>query len=140
MSVDDQLAGALRERGYRVTPQRLLIHRALRELDTHASAEEVLARVEERLPGTSLPTVYATLDLLSQLGIARRIDAGPGPGLYDPHTDDHGHLACRVCGRIEDVPAKIDASSAIRAARRRGLRPERAELVLSGLCADCASG
>src|SRR4051794_24791834 len=134
---DAELTGALRERGQRVTSQRLLIHRAFRELDHHASAEEVLAAVSPGLPNVSLPTVYATLDLFRELGIARRVSAGRGAILYDPRTDAHHHLVCRRCGRVEDLEAGVDVAPAMRAADRRGFAAEGAELVLSGLCPDC---
>ena len=55
---EHELQQTLRDRGQRVTPQRILIHRAIGELDRHASAEEVLARVFESLPNAALPTVY----------------------------------------------------------------------------------
>lgn len=135
---DAALESALRERGMRVTPQRLLIHRALRDLDRHVTADELLAAVEERLPNASLPTVYATLEVLGELGLVRRISAGSGAAaLYDPRPDDHHHLACRVCGAVEDLDAHVDAAAALRAARRRGFSPEHGELVLSGLCSSC---
>jgi Fur family ferric uptake transcriptional regulator/Fur family peroxide stress response transcriptional regulator len=136
---DVLLTAALRGRGQRVTSQRLVIHRALLELGRHASAEHVLEMVRERLPGISLPTVYATLDLFGELGLARRITAAGAPVLYDPRLDAHQHLLCRRCGRVEDIEAPLDASAAIAAARRQGCAPDGAELVLSGLCTNCAS-
>src|ERR1700742_4935213 len=99
---DARLAAALRSRGQRVTSQRLVIGRLLRELDRHVAAEEVLRRASEQLPGVSLPTVYATLDLLAELGEARRVSVG-GPVLYDPRTEDHAHLRCRSCGAVFDL-------------------------------------
>jgi Fe2+ or Zn2+ uptake regulation protein len=135
---DSALIESLRERGHRVTPQRVLIHRALHDLGRHATAEEVQARVSERLPNASLPTVYATLELLEELGLVRRIAAGTGPALYDPRTDEHQHLVCTRCGRVEDLDTGVDAGRALRAARRRGFRPRAAELVVSGLCERCA--
>ena len=96
-AAEERLVAALRARGQRVTSQRLVIGRLLRELDRHVTAEEVLRRAGERLPGMSLPTVYATLDLLADLGLARRVSVG-GPVLYDPRTEDHVHLRCRSCG------------------------------------------
>src|SRR5919108_1535334 len=135
---DVLLTAALRGRGQRVTSQRVVIHRALLELGRHASAEQVLELVRERLPGISLPTVYATLDLFGELGLARRITAAGAPVLYDPRRDSHHHLLCRRCGQVEDIEASVDVSAAIAAARRQGSAPDGAELVLSGLCADCA--
>jgi Fe2+ or Zn2+ uptake regulation protein len=137
--IDDELAGALRARGRRVTPQRLVIHRALRELDRHVTADEVFALASERLPNVSLPTVYATLELFEVLGIVHRVTVGRGAVLYDPRGDEHHHLVCRRCGAVRDVDAAIDMTGLRRAARRHGFVPDRAELVLSGLCASCAS-
>jgi Fe2+ or Zn2+ uptake regulation protein len=138
-TADDTLVAALRERGQRVTPQRLLIHRALRDLDRHVTAEEVLGEVSDRLPNASLPTVYATLELFEELGIVRRVPTGGGITLYDPRTAPHQHLACRECGRVEDLDVAVDAAGAMRAARRRGFEPDGAELVVRGLCGRCAA-
>src|SRR4051812_14913628 len=137
-AADDRLVAALRERGQRVTSQRLIIGRLLRELDRHVTAEEVLRRASEQLPGMSLPTVYATLDLLTELGLARRVSVG-GPVLYDPRTQEHAHMRCRVCGRVEDLELRLDTAPAAAAARASGFAPETAELVVEGRCAACAA-
>jgi Fe2+ or Zn2+ uptake regulation protein len=134
---DTVLTEALRERGLRVTSQRLVIHRLLRGLDRHVTADEVLRRAGERLPGMSLPTVYATLDLLTDLGLARRVSVG-GPVLYDPRAEQHAHVRCRICGRIEDLDVDVATDGAISAAARAGFAPEAAELVVEGRCAACA--
>lgn len=133
-----ELQRVLRERGRRVTPQRILIHRAIGELDRHASAEEVLERVSASLPNASLPTVYATLELFQELGTVRRVSTGGGPTLWDPRTDDHGHAVCRQCGAVEDLDSGIDTGPLLRSARRRGFQASSAELVVSGLCGRCA--
>jgi Fe2+ or Zn2+ uptake regulation protein len=133
-----ELRRLLRERGQRVTSQRIVIERALRRLDRHVTADEVLSAVTEQLPGVSLPTVYATLDLFEQLGIVRRISPGEGPILYDPRGDDHHHLVCDRCGAVEDVDAPVDVAGALAAARRKGFAPQRAAIAISGLCAACA--
>jgi Fe2+ or Zn2+ uptake regulation protein len=135
---DRQLRDLLRERGLRVTPQRLLLHRALRELDRHVTADELLDAVTPSLPNASLPTVYSTLELLEELRLVRRVPASAGAALYDPRTDEHQHLHCRRCGAVEDLDEQVEATAALRAARRRGFQPDAAELVVSGLCAACA--
>jgi Fe2+ or Zn2+ uptake regulation protein len=48
-------------------------------------------------------------------------------------------VVCRSCGRVEDLDVPVDSVRAIRAARKRGFEPDNAELVISGLCADCAA-
>jgi Fe2+ or Zn2+ uptake regulation protein len=134
---DLQLTAVLHKRGQRVTPQRLVINRALGELNRHVTAEEVLAAVEDRLPNVSLPTVYATLDLFEELGLVRRLGVRQGAVLYDPRSDPHDHMVCDRCGRIEDLDAGVKLDGALFRAKRGGFNPKRAEVRINGLCADC---
>jgi Fe2+ or Zn2+ uptake regulation protein len=132
------LSTALRERGHRVTPQRLAIARVLRELDRHVTAETVFREVSRRMPGVSLPTVYATLELLEELGLARRV-AAMGSAVYEPRTDAHHHLVCRRCGAITDLDAPIDHGALLDAARARGFAADSADVVVRGFCASCTA-
>jgi Fe2+ or Zn2+ uptake regulation protein len=133
----DELTGLLHSRGQRATPQRNVILRELRRRAQHATADEILGAVRDELPGTSTPTVYATLDLLVELGLARRIDTGAGAALYDGRTEPHQHLVCRSCGRVDDLDVDMDEEPLLNAAGAAGFRAEGAEVVISGLCADC---
>jgi Fe2+ or Zn2+ uptake regulation protein len=135
---DAELAELLRERGLRATSQRVVMHRLLRDRNRHVSAEELLSEASERLPGVSLPTVYSTLELFERLGIVRRVNGGGGTLLWDTRADTHHHMICRNCGRIEDMDTPLDLERARRTAARSGFHPDRAEVVVSGLCAECA--
>jgi Fur family ferric uptake transcriptional regulator/Fur family peroxide stress response transcriptional regulator len=139
ISTDEELSALLHARGQRVTPQRLVIHRVLRQRDRHLRAEEVHEAVKHDLPGTSTPTVYATLDLLADLGLIRQVNAGSGAALYDARTETHHHTVCRRCGRVEDLDAPADFSALDRAARTAGFDPVQTDVVVSGLCAECAA-
>ena len=134
---DQALSDLLRARGQRVTPQRLVIHRFLREQHSHLTAEQVLAGVAGALPGTALPTVYATLELFEELGVVRRVQTGGGTMVFDTRTEPHHHLACRRCGALEDVEAPVELTGLLRRARRAGFAAEHADVVVSGLCASC---
>jgi len=134
----DQLVAAIRARKGRVTPQRRVILRHVQRLHGHFTAERLLAEVEPDLPGVSLPTVYATLDLLEDLGAVRRVAVPGGPALFDPRTDPHHHMVCSVCGRTEDVDAAVDLSAAERAAGAAGFDARHAEVLLRGVCARCS--
>ena len=134
--MSQELTDALRDRGMRVTPQRVVLHRALRELDRHLTADELLDAVAERLPNVSLPTIYATLELFEQLGMVRRVQRA-GTTLFDPRTDDHHHLVCSECGSIEDLDSDLDIAALNRAAARHGFECERVEAVVHGVCAGC---
>src|SRR5579884_3345995 len=115
--MDDQrdLVDLLHSRGQRVTSQRLVILRELRRRRQHATAEEVHRAVQHELPGISVPTIYATLDLFVELGLARRIETGTA-GLYDAGLEPHQHAACRRCGRVQDVSGRLDATALLGAA------------------------
>lgn len=134
-----QLTELLHGRGQRATPQRYVILRELRRRRRHATAEEIGRAVRRELPGTSTPTVYATLELLVELGLARRIGTGLGPALYDGRTEPHQHTVCRRCGQVDDVDGDLDTSSLFRTAAGSGFRAEGAELVICGVCAHCAT-
>ena len=120
----------------RVTPQRVVLHRALLELDRHVTADELLDAVADRLPNVSLPTIYATLELFEELGMVRRVQRA-GTALFDPRTDPHHHLVCTVCGSIEDLDSELDTSELERAADRQGFARERIEAFVHGRCAAC---
>ncbi len=135
---DIRLADQLRARGLRATPQRLLIHRVLGELGRHATAEEIHQAVERIAPNVSLPTTYATLELLEQLGLVRHLAVPGGSALYDPRSDHH-HAVCRSCGAVDDLPAPVDTTAVVAAAARGGFVADRVEVVASGLCAACSA-
>ena len=137
--LDSQLMSALRERGYRVTAPRLLVHRAVRRSDAHLTAEQVHSALAPSLPSLSSATVYATLDLLDELGFVRRISSPGGTAVYDPRLDPHHHVFCRSCEAITDLDAPVRDAAARRVAERDGFKVDHAELQLSGLCRSCAN-
>ena len=136
-AVDADLIERLRARGQRVTSQRLVINRMLRKRDQHVTAEEVLGAVTQTLPGTSLPTVYATLELFEQLGIVRRVNSAGGAVVFDSRTVEHHHLICRSCGAVQDLDHEIALDGVLAAARDTGFAPGRAAIVVDGICSRC---
>ncbi len=133
-----ELRAALRSRGMRVTPQRLAVHNALHHIGRHSTAEEVLDRVHGTVPGVSLPTVYAALELLTDLGLALRVHAGRAVR-FDPRSQPHHHLVCTACGAVADLDADVELGPALERARELGAQTSGAEVVVRGLCADCAA-
>jgi Fe2+ or Zn2+ uptake regulation protein len=136
-SVETVLSAALRERGQRVTPQRLAIARTIRELDRHATVEQVFGEASKRIPGVSMPTVYATLELLEELDLVRRLATEGGSVVYDPRVEDHHHAVCRACGAIADVDAAVDRADVVASARAAGFAVDGAQVIVRGLCAAC---
>lgn len=136
--LDQALIAALRERGQRVTLPRLLVHRHVRRAERHVTADQVYAELAPQHPSLSQATVYGTLDLLDELGFVRRVSTPRGATTYDSRVDDHHHLICRACGRVEDLDVAVDARAAEDAARAAGFSVAHAQLTLTGLCRDCA--
>jgi Fe2+ or Zn2+ uptake regulation protein len=134
-----ELTELLHERGMRVTSQRLLIERALRDHGGHLTAEQVHELVGPALPGVTQQTVYSTLALLADLGVARRV-AAPGPSTrFEAVGADHHHMICERCGAIEDLEVRVPLGAAARAARDSGFVPASAGVTVLGLCARCAA-
>jgi Fe2+ or Zn2+ uptake regulation protein len=136
---DERLVSQLRERGMRVTPQRIVIHRELCGHSQHFTAEQVLGRVSDVLPGTSLPTVYSTLELLEALGLVRRVGTGNGAVVFDSRVEPHAHTVCRRCGAMADLEGTAAPEDALARAGATGFVPDHAQLVVWGLCPDCAT-
>jgi Fur family ferric uptake transcriptional regulator len=86
----------MRGAGYKATPQRTAVLRAL-IAEQHQSLEEIRARC----PEVGLVTVYRTLDLLNELGIVRRLDLGDG-ARYELAEDHHHHMICESCDDISE--------------------------------------
>jgi Fe2+ or Zn2+ uptake regulation protein len=141
---DDELADQafiadLRGRGLRATPQRVVLHRILRGIDGHVTAEELLGRATEQLPNVSLPTIYAALTLLEDLGHVQRVSALGGTTIYDTRRRGHHHVVCRVCGDVEDLEAPADTRAVVRAAEAGGFTSLSAQVTVQGVCARCGA-
>ena len=139
LSVKPPIDEVLRDRGLKVTPQRLAVHRAVAESVGHPDAEEIWNTVRGELPSISLRTVYEVLHTLAALGEIRELDLGTGSSRFDPTTSDHHHLVCTSCGAVADVlpdgpPAEVPA------VQRQGFTVHTHEVTFRGLCRQCSSG
>lgn len=117
----------------RCTRQRLDVYAALASTKSHPTAEELHRLVQGSSPGTSLATVYNTLDALCSAGLAQRMaTAGPSGARYDADVSDHLHLVTDS-GEVVDVPhdlsrevmAALPADLLDRVSRRTGRTPGR---------------
>jgi len=86
----------------RMTMQRRAILEELRRVDSHPTADEVYEMVRQRLPHISLGTVYRNLELLSRHGMIQKLEGG-GQRRFDGFLENHYHVRCLRCGRVDDV-------------------------------------
>ena len=128
----------LRERGYRITPQREMIIHAIAHSSQHITAEEISDKLREHTAAINIATVYRTLDLLWQEGFARRNDLSEGKVVYA--TYEHGphiHLVCRKCDQVIDADASILNSIGKDLYQRYQFQPDLNHFSLFGVCEDC---
>lgn len=137
MSGYPEIASAFRARGLRVTPQRSLVFRIVREMGAdHPSAEAVHVRATREMPSLSLRTVYAILDELEELEAIRSIDLGTGSKRFCVNPRRHQHLVCERCGKIKDVFVPVDQVE-VPPDQRQGFVIARQDVVFRGVCAEC---
>jgi Fur family transcriptional regulator, ferric uptake regulator len=129
---------SVRRAGWRMTRQRVLILRALCELDGHASAERVHEWVAADQPHIHPSTVYRTLERLRDMGVLSQIDLGRQCAEFEIMEErPHHHLVCRGCGRVIDLDHSY--LSALDGLIRRdfGFEPILSHFAIFGLCRQC---
>jgi Fur family ferric uptake transcriptional regulator len=134
----EDVAHRLRERGQRLTPQRLAVVEAVAGGQGRLSASQVYERARRIAPEIGLATVYRTLGLLADVGAIRRVHMDDHCGGYAPASLRHvHHVICRSCGCVSEFEG-CDISSVVRsAARQTGFRIDDHWLGLVGTCDEC---
>ncbi len=128
---------ALRERGYRLTPQRQLVLQAVQAL-RHGTPDEICAEVRRTATGVNISTVYRTLELLEDLELISHAHLGHGAPTYHAATDeDHLHLVCRTCGRVTETDVSTADGLVRRLADEHGFDTDVRHFAIFGQCAAC---
>ncbi len=109
--IEKRLIASLREKGYKLTSQRLEIISLLARDMTHPGAGDIFRKVRKRVPQISMSTVYYTLDMLKKEGLLRELEFYDRDNRYDITVADHVNLICKKCGKIEDYPGALPLSS-----------------------------
>jgi Fur family transcriptional regulator, ferric uptake regulator len=134
-----ELDAVLRERGFRVTQPRRAVWGALQGVDGHLTVEEVLQRTATLGHAVDLASVYRTLALFEELGLARasRLGDSDASRWELAHPDEHFHLVCEVCGEVDHHIGSLVSSIRGHLDAGHGFEATRIELVVSGRCARC---
>ena len=133
-SITDKLI----EKGYRLTPQRMMIVSAMESSDDHISAEEIYAQVAAKYSNVNISTVYRTLELLKKLGLVYEIDLGEGRIRYHAEgSGHHHHLVCQNCGKVIDIHEASLSSLRDILLHEYNFQAELRHVGIFGLCEDC---
>lgn len=136
---EDIFSEYVKDKGLRMTPQRKLILDVFLDSEGHLASEELYAAVKAKDPSVGQATVYRTLRLLSDCGLASELRLGDGVTRYEPGygNSHHDHLVCESCGstveivdnRIEQLQEELAQGNDFVLTGHR--------MILFGLCGAC---
>lgn len=126
-----------REKGVKLTHQRIEIFREVAQTGEHPDADQVFRRVRLRIPTVSLDTVYRTLWRLKDLGLVETLGSSRERSRFDANLTPHHHFVCRKCGFTRDfysdalgtvsIPESVDAFGSV----------ESTHVEVRGICRSC---
>lgn len=127
------------QKGLKSTRQRDIILDAFLSSDRHMSIEELYLKLRGKHPNIGYATVYRTLKLFAESGIAREMQFGDGQTRYEHATEGehHDHLVCTRCGAIIEFENETIERLQAEVADSHGFLIRTHKLELYGLCAKC---
>jgi Fur family peroxide stress response transcriptional regulator len=133
-----EMKAALQEKGIVITPRRQKLLEVLLASDHHPTVSEIHEGVKEFYPGTSLATIYNTMELLKEMGQVLEIEFSSAANRYDGRRpDSHAHLICLRCEKVEDLDA-IELNDHLEdISRATGYQIVRRRTDYYGVCPDC---
>jgi Fur family transcriptional regulator, ferric uptake regulator len=138
MSCEDDTAELLRRAGHKMTPQRLLIVRALRHTEGHVTAARLVDEVRESYPFVDVSTVYRTLDVLKRMRLVTATDMGSGDAVFEWAPEQpHHHMICTSCGYVAEIDHEYLESLEQGLTRDFGFSPDLHHFAIFGLCREC---
>lgn len=127
----------IRATGLRSTRQRVTALEALASFP-HATADELLNQVRLTLPAITIQSIYTVVQSLVDVGLIRKLEFGQTAARFEiQRPDNHHHVHCRVCGRIEDVPCQHGSAPCMTPAETHGMVIDVADVVYHGICTQC---
>ncbi len=121
----------------RMTNQREMILRELKKSKGHLTADELYERVRKSMPRISLATVYRNLEILSEVGIIRKLEISGRQKRFDAIVEDHDHIYCVQCQQIENLDLNKQEMNVPTAGNINGYNITGCRLEISGLCPKC---
>lgn len=135
------VADRLRAAGYRLTTPRRAVLAVLADSEHHLSAEQIHELAEAYASDVNLASVYRTLTLLDELGLASEVRLGDGRGYWELAHDERAyHLHCTRCRRVRHHASDVIERIRDHLADHHGFAADGVDLVVHGRCADCRDG
>jgi Fur family transcriptional regulator, peroxide stress response regulator len=134
----ERYTAALKQAGYRITPQRRLVCETLATMRTHPTPSQVYEVISREYPEVSRATVYNTLNTLRELGTIIEISAGGDHTHYETDPSPHLNLICLRCHRVIDYHGQLSLSEHAETLQAEaGFYPVTAPIQVMGFCRAC---
>ncbi len=133
MNIDD-IGEYLKKHGIKPSYQRMKIFEYMLEKRNHPTVDLIYRALLPEIPTLSKTTVYNTLNLFTEKGIALLIVIEENETRYDADISDHGHFKCEKCGNVYDFDfdiSKMDIKGL------RGFEIKEKHIYFKGLCSEC---
>lgn len=128
----------LRNKGFKMTPQRELIFRSFFEMGEHVSVDELYDKVHNIDKSVGYSTVWRNLKLICKVGLAHEVNIGDGITRYDRVTEvPHGHLFCLNCKRLIEFNVDQLVGILAQTAGENDFTAEKFKIEVQGICQEC---
>jgi Fur family peroxide stress response transcriptional regulator len=127
----------LKEKGYKVTPQRIAVYDILKNTKEHPSVDMLYSKLQPVYPTMSLATVYKSLEVFKELGLVQELNVGEDKFRYDANVNQHPHITCINCGKVEDVYDEMLFDLADQVQKKTGYQLTNQQLYFFGYCPSC---
>lgn len=136
---EKRIASILRQRGYKLTPQRQAMLSVIAHSHGHLTPAAIYEKVNKKYPGIGLVTIYRTLELLARLGLICKVHAEDNCHSYllRRPSEHHHHLICSGCGKVVDFIDCDLSQVEERVSRKTGFEIDSHLVEFVGRCYAC---
>ncbi|WEG13003.1 transcriptional repressor [Pullulanibacillus sp. KACC 23026] len=123
-----------------LTPQRKAILDVIRSAHDHPTASDIIARLNEHGLHFAYGTVYNSLRYLTEMNLIRELKLGDSASRYDGNTEEHHHVQCTICGKVDEVTTHppLDWTSQIEQDTDYAIQTT--QIIFKGVCPSCRQG
>ncbi|GGE37141.1 transcriptional repressor [Pullulanibacillus camelliae] len=120
-----------------LTPQRKAIYDVIRESSDHPTAAEIIERLKVKDLSFAYGTVYNSLRYLTEVGLVHELKLGDAASRYDGNVDEHQHIQCQICGRVDEVFTDVTKEWLNAIAKETDYTVKSHQVILKGICPQC---
>ncbi len=135
----EKLVSRSKEKGLKLTPQRMVIFKILAESNRHLTVDEIYQEARAEHPMLSPATVYRNVEQMVDAGLLAHLELSGASMRYDTNLEEHHHFVCNKCGKVFDLYLKdfnyeVDSEKS----HLSGIKVDSRQLYLHGTCGECS--